>query len=79
MLSQTIQIDKRGRIELPRKMREILGLLPETDVIVELTETGIFIKPKLTATPLTQKIADMDLPVADWGQMEQEIEQGHLK
>jgi len=79
MLSQTIQIDKRGRIELPRKMREILGLLPETDVIVELTEKGIFIKPKLTATPLTQKIADMDLPVAEWSQMEREIERGHLK
>lgn len=79
MSSQTIQIDKRGRIELPRKMREALGLLPETDVVVELTEKGIFIKPKLMATPLTQKIADMDLPAADWRQMEREIEQGHLK
>jgi len=79
MSSQTIHIDKRGRIELPRKMREALGLLPETDVVVELTDKGIFIKPKLIATPLTQKIADMDLPVADWEKMEQEIEQGRSK
>ena len=28
---------------------------------------------------LTKKIADMDLPVAEWSQMEQEIEPGHLK
>ncbi len=28
---------------------------------------------------LTHKIADMDLPIADWGQMEKEIEQEHLK
>jgi bifunctional DNA-binding transcriptional regulator/antitoxin component of YhaV-PrlF toxin-antitoxin module len=79
MSAQIIQIDKQGRIELPLVMRESLGLFPETNVIVELTEKGIFIRPKLAATPITQKIADMDLPVSDWSQMEQEIEEGHLK
>ena len=73
------QIDKQGRIELPYIMREALGLFPETDVIIELTDGGIFIRPRLTATPLTQKIADMDLPISDWSQMEQEIEAEHLK
>jgi len=79
MLTQVIQIDKQGRIEFPQKMRDALGLLPETDVIVELTDNGLFIRPKLTATPITQKIADMDVPVSDWIQMEQEIEEGHLE
>jgi bifunctional DNA-binding transcriptional regulator/antitoxin component of YhaV-PrlF toxin-antitoxin module len=79
MLAQIIQIDKQGRIELPRMMREALGLFPETKVIIELTERGIFIRPKLTATPITQKISDMDLPISDWSRMEQEIEEGHLK
>lgn len=79
MLAQTIKIDKTGRIELPEKMREAFGLLPESDVIIELTDDGIFIKPKLTATLITQRIADMDLPVSDWNQMEKEIEEGHLK
>ncbi len=79
MLAQTIQIDKQGRIELPRIMREALGLFPETEVLIELTDKGVFIRPKLAATPITQKIADMDLPISDWSQMEQEIEEGHLK
>ena len=80
MSAQTVKIDKRGRIELPKKIRELLGLLPETDAVIELTDAGILIKPpKLVATPLTQKIADMDLPVSGWEQMEEEIEQGHLK
>lgn len=78
MLTQVIQIDKQGRIALPQKMREALGLRPDAAVIVELTANGIFIKPKLAATPLTQKIADMDLPVSDWSQMEHEIEAGRL-
>lgn len=78
MLTQVIQIDKQGRIALPQKMREALGLRPDAAVIVELTANGIFIRPKLTATPLTQKIANMDLPVSEWSEMEQEIEAGRL-
>ena len=46
MLTQIIQIDKQGRIELPQKMREILGLLPDADVIIELIDDGIFYKAK---------------------------------
>ncbi len=79
MVAQIIQIDKRGRVELPRVMREALGLFPETDVIAELTDEGIFIRPKLTTTPITQKIANMGLPVSDWSRMEQEIEEGFVK
>ena len=79
MTAQTIQIDTHGRIELPRMMREALGLFPETDVLVELTAKGIYIRPKLSATPITQRIANMDLPISDWDTMEQEIEAGHIK
>ena len=79
MVAQIVQIDKQGRVELPRMMREALGLLPETEVVVELSHEGIFIRPKLMAAPITQKIADMDLPISDWSRMKQEIEEGHLK
>ncbi len=79
MLAQVIQLDDQGRIELPQKMREALGLLPETDIIIELTDSGIFIKPKLSLTPITQKIADMELPVSDWTRIEREIEKEHLE
>ncbi len=33
----------------------------------------IFIRPELAATPITQKIANMNLSVSDWSSMEQEI------
>ncbi|MCL4707207.1 hypothetical protein KJ068_18790 [bacterium] len=79
MVAHTIQIDKQGKIELPRVMREALGLFPETDAIIELTDKGIFIRPKLIAAPITEKIAGMDLPVSDWDKMEHEIETGHLE
>ncbi|HEX9654466.1 MAG TPA: AbrB/MazE/SpoVT family DNA-binding domain-containing protein [bacterium] len=79
MSTQVSKIDKQGRIQLPEKMREKSGLLPETDVLIELRDDGIFIKPKLTTTPITQRIAEMDLPVSDWEKMEAEIAEGHLK
>ncbi len=79
MAKQITKIDKHGRIELPKEMREMCGLLPETDVLIEVKEDGIFIKPRLAETPVTQKIAEMDLPVAGWEEMEKEIEAGHLK
>lgn len=79
MSTQISKIDKDGRIELPRKMREIFGLHPETDVLIELKKDGIFIKPKLTATPVTHRIAKMGLPVSEWKEMKKEVEEGHLK
>lgn len=79
MLTQTLQIDKQGRIELSRKILETLGLHPDSSVIVEVTDKGMFIKPKLTETPLSQEIADMGLPVSDCLQMKEEIRQGHFK
>jgi len=55
-----------------------LGVDPsqKIEAIVELTDTGIVIKPKLSGTPITDRIAAMDMPVADWEQMEQEIKAG---
>lgn len=79
MLTHVSKIDKQGRIELPEKMRKECGLLPETDVLIELKNDGIFITPKLATTPITQRIAEMDLPVSDWKEMEKEIVEGHLK
>jgi len=79
MITQIVKIDKNGRIKLPKNMREAFGFLPETDVIIELRDNGIFIKPKLEMTPITKRIAGMELPVSDWSQMEEEIEKGYLK
>lgn len=79
MFTQTITIDRAGRITLPRQILDALGVHPETEVVIELMETGLVIKPKHPITPITERIAAMDLPVAAWDQMEQEIEAGRLE
>lgn len=79
MFTQTITIDRAGRITLPKQILDALGVHPETEVVIELMETGLVIKPKHPITPITERIAAMNLPVAAWDQMEQEIETGRLE
>jgi len=79
MSTQTITIDRAGRITLPKQILDALGVYPEAEVVIELMETGVVIKPKHPITPITERIAAMNLPVADWDQMEQEIEAGRLE
>jgi bifunctional DNA-binding transcriptional regulator/antitoxin component of YhaV-PrlF toxin-antitoxin module len=78
MLPKTITIDSAGRITLPQPILEALGVSAsyEAEVVVELTENGVILKPKDSAAPLTERIATMNLPVASWEQMKQEIEAG---
>jgi bifunctional DNA-binding transcriptional regulator/antitoxin component of YhaV-PrlF toxin-antitoxin module len=80
MYVQAGVIEQGGRITLPRQILDALGIQPsrETEVIVELTEAGVVIKPRLSAHPITDRLASMSLPVADWDQMEQDIEAGRV-
>ncbi len=78
MLAQTITIDQSGRVTIPRQILDALGVHPETEVIVELTEVGVVIKPKHSTHLITDRIASMSLSVADWNQMELEIEAGRV-
>jgi len=79
MFTQTTTIDRAGRITLPKQVLDALGVHPEAEVVIELIEAGIVIKPKYPTTPITERIAAMSLPVADWDHMEQEIEAGRLE
>jgi len=74
MFAQTITIDRLGRITLPKQILDALGVQPETEVVIELADKEVVIKPKQPFTPITERIATMNLPVADWEQMEREIE-----
>lgn len=76
----TLTIDQKGRIKLPWQLIESLGMKTDTELIVEMTESGLLLKPKSspTSTPLTDQLSAMNLPVADWEQMEQEVEAGRL-
>jgi AbrB family looped-hinge helix DNA binding protein len=76
MLSQTSTIDKNGRVALPKPMLDALGITSDSEVVIELTDAGIVIKSSNLTPSITQRIADMNLPVADWDEMEQEIDAG---
>jgi hypothetical protein len=57
---------------------DALGIVgnQETEVVLELAGAGVVIKPKGALPPITARIAAMNLPIADWEQMEREIEEG---
>ena len=76
MLAQTVKIDRAGRVTLPQPALDVLRdqTSDESEVVVELTDEGVILKPKRVETPITARIAAMNLPVADWTQMEQDIE-----
>lgn len=77
MVAQIV-IDKSGKLTLPQQVLDALGISSTTEVLVEVTEQGLIITPKQKRPSLTEQIGQMDLPVADWEQMEQEIEKGRL-
>jgi len=79
MFAQTVPIDQGGRITLPQQILEALGVQPEAEVVIALTETGVVLKPKYAVTPITDRLAAMNPPVSDWEQMEQEMEVGRYE
>jgi AbrB family looped-hinge helix DNA binding protein len=72
-------IDKFGRISIPKKMREILGIDESTTVYIEEKNHELIIRPMHTKnSDAVKKISNMKLPIEDWETMEQEIESGAL-
>lgn len=78
MFTQMVLIDSAGRITLPKKMLNSLGIAPKSEVILEVTDKEILIKPKKPVSSITEKFACMNLPVSNWLEMEQEIEAGRM-
>jgi AbrB family looped-hinge helix DNA binding protein len=74
MLTQIAKVDRSGRITLPQQALDALGLSPDGEVILEMTESEIVIKPRAQAHPITERISSMLLPVAEWEEMEKEID-----
>ena len=77
MLAQTITMDSSRRITLPERILDALGITIKDEILLEMTNAGVLIKPK-RATPLTDRLASMNLPVSDWEQMKKEIEVGSI-
>ena len=78
MFEQTVTVDKRGRIALPADVRQALGVGPDDKLTMRLVDKKLVLEAKPELGPITRRIAAMGLPVADWEDMEQQIEQGRL-
>jgi AbrB family looped-hinge helix DNA binding protein len=72
-------IDKFGRISIPKKMRKILGLDESSTVYIEDKNHELIIRPvHKKNSDAIKKISEMELPVEAWDTMEYEIESGAL-
>ena len=73
-MHKIVNIDKFGRISIPKKMRDILKLEESSTVHLEIRNNEIIIRPvhKKTSDAIS-KISAMNLPVDDWETMEHEI------
>ena len=72
-------IDKFGRISIPKKMRKMLGLEESSTVYIEDRNHELIIRPVHKKNhDAVKKISNMELPVEDWETMEYEIESGAL-
>jgi len=76
MMTQTCKIDSQNRITLPPEALNLFGYLPNMEVIMELTKTSVVLKPLSSLPPITADIANLGLPVGEWKQLAQEIEEG---
>jgi bifunctional DNA-binding transcriptional regulator/antitoxin component of YhaV-PrlF toxin-antitoxin module len=72
------RVDPDGRLVVPRSVLAETGIGPDDVVTMEVTRRGLLIRSKRSDTPITDRIAAMSLPVAEWEQMEREIEAGRL-
>ena len=54
-MTTTVEIDKSGRLVLPKKMRDALHLVPGTRVVINQTEHAIVIQPEAKPRGLFMK------------------------
>jgi AbrB family looped-hinge helix DNA binding protein len=52
MFAETVTIDRTGRIALPQRALDALGLEPNDEVVIEISEAGLVIKPKQVDTSI---------------------------
>ena len=79
MLTETVRMDRSGRVMLPKPIRNFLNIQPGAALVFEMKETGVLLRPQERTSTITARIAALALPVGDWDQMEREIEAGRLE
>jgi len=75
MLAQTVEVDRSGRVVLPKSIRDRLKIGPGSEVVIEMKDKEVTLRRQKQerTTVITERIAALRLPVGDWEQMEREI------
>ena len=73
-----VTVDPAGRVLLPSEVLERLHVHPQEQLLLEMSDKGVWLKSTQSQNPLTESLASMNLPVSDWDTMKDEIMAGRL-
>jgi len=76
---KTVEMDKSGRVVIPREIRQALQMSGEQTLLIELRKEEIVLKPLRLKSDPVKAIAEMNLPIAKWEAIEKQIEEGVLQ
>jgi len=78
-MGKIVEMDKTGRVVIPKEIRQALRISGEQPMLIELRKDEIVLKPlHLKSDPL-EAIAEMNLPIGKWEEIEKQIEEGALQ
>ena len=78
-MARIVEMDKSGRVVIPKEIRRTLRIGEEQTLLVEVREGEIILKPLSLKSDPVKAIAEMNLPVATWEELEKQIEEGATK
>jgi len=75
-----LRVGSRGEIYTTKKIREIIGLEPSSEVLAIVTEDGLLIKPKKSLKSLLKKRQiTLKMSVEEFERVSEEIQEEMLK
>jgi AbrB family looped-hinge helix DNA binding protein len=75
-LAKIVSVDKAGRMVLPKKVRERLGIEGEGVLLMEVKDSEVVLRRSTVERSPSKAISKMNLPTGPWNKIESEIEEG---
>ena len=76
IIETVINVDKAGRLVLPKKVRKKIGLSGKGVLAMELRESEVVLRKAKSEQSPSKAISKMNLPTGPWIRIEKEIEEG---
>ena len=75
-MATIVSVDKSGRMVLPKKVRQKLGVEGEGILLMEVKESEVVLRRTEIEKSPSKAISMMNLPIGPWNRVEREIEEG---